>query len=77
MVVITSYSIHYTKLYEAEMPSGVEVGLSDQVAKKLEEIVKNDKYTVKYSISAEAGSVVVNVDTPKKYERDVSIFEIA
>lgn len=61
----------------AEMPSGVEVGLSDQVAKKLEEIVKNDKYTVKYSISAEAGSVVVNVDTPKKYERDVSIFEIA
>ena len=61
----------------AETPSGVEVDFSDQIAKKLEEVVKNDEYTVKYSVSTQAESVVVNVDTPKKFERDASIFEIA
>jgi HAE1 family hydrophobic/amphiphilic exporter-1 len=49
--------------------NGLEIDKIDKIAKEIEEIVKDDKYTVSYSTTVQSNGIAVVVETPKIKER--------
>lgn len=60
----------------AELPKGLDIEKSNRIAFQLEEIVKKDKNTLKYSTVVKKDEIKVNVEVPKKDNRKESIYEI-
>jgi len=60
----------------AELPKGLDIEKSNRIAYQLEEIIKKDKNTIKYSTVVKKDEIKVNVEVPKKDKRKESIDEI-
>ena len=60
----------------AELGNGIDLERSDEIARLLEEIVKNEEHTQKYSHSVQNRGFSFNVDIGKKEDRKASVFEI-
>lgn len=58
------------------LAKGLDITKTDNIAKEIEYIVKNDKFTKNYYSSIEADSIEINVNTPLKNERKESLDEI-
>ena len=60
----------------AELAKGLDVDKANRIGLYLEQILKNDKYTEKYSVTVQSDSVAVNVDVTPLDKRKVTVFEI-
>lgn len=60
----------------AELPKGLDIEKSNRIAYQLEEIIKKDKNTIKYSTVVKKDEININVEVPKKDKRKESINEI-
>ncbi len=60
----------------AELAKGLDVDKANRISSYLEQVLKSDKYTEKYSVTVEPDSVSVNVDTTPLDKRKVTVFEI-
>jgi HAE1 family hydrophobic/amphiphilic exporter-1 len=60
----------------AELQKGLDIDTAEKIAKKFENIVKEDPNTKFYLTQIRKGSVIVNVDIGSKDSRDKTSFEI-
>lgn len=60
----------------AELGKGVDIQKAEEIAKKIEDIVKANPYTQTYFSLAQNDTVAVNVEIGKKDTRDTSVFDI-
>lgn len=60
----------------AELPKGLDIEKSNKIAKKLEELVKNNSAVLSYTTLVQADSISLNVDVGKKSKRKKSVFKI-
>lgn len=60
----------------AELPTGMELNKSNEVAKKIESIISKNSYTKKYTASINKESASISVDIGDKNERDKTVSEV-
>ncbi|MBZ4683642.1 MAG: acriflavin resistance protein [Fusobacteriales bacterium] len=60
----------------AKLAKGLDVKKADLIARKMEEVVKNDKFTVNYSTSVSKEKITINIKTSEKSERKETMNEI-
>lgn len=60
----------------AELGNGIDIERSNEIAKELEDIVKNEKNTQTYFILVQNTTISINVDIGKKDSRKDSVFNI-
>ena len=60
----------------AELGKGVDIQKAEEIAQRIEEIVKANPYTQTYFILIQNDTAAVNVEIGKKNTRDTSVFDI-
>lgn len=60
----------------AELGKGIDIAKSEEIAHKIEDIVKKNKFTQNYFTLIQNDTVAVNVDIGKKDTRDTKVFDI-
>lgn len=60
----------------AELGKGIDITKSEDIAHRIEDIVKKNKFTQNYFTLVQNDTVAVNVEIGKKNTRDTSVFEI-
>ena len=60
----------------AELGKGIDITKSEEIAHRIEDIVKKNKFTQNYFTLVQNDTVAVNVEIGKKNTRDTSVFEI-